>query len=422
MIACVFILAYILIAAEEKTKLNKTAIALVAGTLCWALLPYTGYPHAMQQQLPIHLSGIAEIILFLLGAMTIVHLIDMYNGFELITNYIKGVSTQHTLLVMMLIAFVLSAVLDNLTTTILLISMSNKILKNKELQMHLAALVVIAANAGGAWSAIGDVTSTMLWIGGQVSEGKLLQTVLLPSIACIIPAILSIYLLKKPSNSDAQITNANNIENNFNNFSLGIQRLVLLCGMAALLMVPILKATLHLPPYLSMLMGLGVLWLITESVKHRSNLETLNNYTVANALQKIDTPSILFFLGILLCIGALEANGNLHTLSHRLQNVFVHKHTLIFTTGLMSAIIDNVPLVSAVQQMYPLSTYPSNDSFWLFLCYCSGTGGSILIIGSVAGVAAMGLQNISFGWYLKKYSIIALLGYLIGAAVFLLTQ
>lgn len=416
-ICIIFILGYAAIALEHPIRINKAASALVTAALCWSVYALlSGDAPAAAEQLTSHLGEVSGILFFLMGAMTIVELIDAHDGFYIITSRINTTSKKRLVWIISILTFFLSAVLDNLTTTIVLVSLLRKIIADKEDRLLFSGLVVIAANAGGAWSPIGDVTTTMLWIGGQITAASIIIQTIVPSlVSMVIPALLISRKMKgtlvRPDSSDEGINfNSNAFERN----------LVFVVGVCCLLFVPVFKTITHLPPYMGILFGLGLMWVITELIHSGRDEEEKGLFSVNHALRKIDTPSILFFLGILLSIGVLQATGMLNDLAVVMTEKIGNLTVITMSIGLLSAIVDNVPLVAAVQGMYPLEQYPTGHFFWEFLAYCSGTGGSVLIIGSAAGVAAMGLEKIEFFWYLKKISWLALLGYLSGAAVFIL--
>ena len=295
-----------------------------------------------------------------------------------------------------------------------MVSLIRKLIPDKEMRLFFAGMIVIAANAGGAWSPIGDVTTTMLWIGGQISAGSIMQSLFIPSIVCaVVPLLFLTFTMKGTLGEFKEDTNATAS-------SITSGNLMLALGIAALISVPIFKTVTHLPPYMGMLLGLGVLWVISELINPDLDDAERKNYTASHALAKIDMPSVLFFLGILLAVGALQSMGTLANFAGYLNTTFGDNRIIITLIGLLSAVVDNVPLVAASMGMYSLETYPMDDFIWIYLAYCAGTGGSILIIGSAAGVAAMGMEKIEFGWYLKRISFLAALGYFAGAGVYLL--
>ncbi|HNA01868.1 MAG TPA: sodium:proton antiporter NhaD [Ferruginibacter sp.] len=417
-ICIVFILGYAAIAMEHPIRINKAASALVTAALCWSIYAlFSGDAHAVSEHLTGHLGEVSGILFFLMGAMTIVEIIDAHDGFHLITSRIKTTNKKKLVWIIATLTFFLSAVLDNLTTTIVLVSLLRKIIAEKEERLLFSGLVVIAANAGGAWSPIGDVTTTMLWIGGQITAGSIIVQTILPSLVSMIIPVLIISRRMKGTLVRMDIQEESPVNFNQNAFE---RNLVFFVGVGCLLFVPVFKTITHLPPYMGILFGLGLMWMITELIHSGRDEDEKGVFSVNHALRKIDTPSILFFLGILLSIGVLQATGVLNNLATLMSEKIGNISAITMSIGLLSAIVDNVPLVAAVQGMYPLEQYPTGHYFWEFLAYCSGTGGSVLIIGSAAGVAAMGLEKIEFFWYLKKISWLALIGYLAGAAVFML--
>jgi Na+/H+ antiporter NhaD/arsenite permease-like protein len=417
-ICIVFIVGYAAIAFEHPLKINKAATALVTAALCWSIFAlFSTEGHGASEHLTGHLGEVSGILFFLMGAMTIVELIDAHDGFYLITSRINTTNKRKLVWLLAFITFFLSAVLDNLTTTIVLVSLLRKIINDREERLMFTGLVVISANAGGAWSPIGDVTTTMLWIGGQISAQSIIINTFVPSLVCMVIPVALISRRMKGNLRLSPDTTAQDVNFNTNAFE---RNLVFWLGIASLLFVPVFKTITYLPPYMGILFGLGVMWIITEIIhSERDELEK-GLLSVNHALRKIDTPSVLFFLGILLSIGALQATGVLGSLATMLDEQVGNITVITLIIGMLSAIVDNVPLVAAAQGMYTLDDFPSGHYFWEFLAYCAGTGGSALIIGSAAGVAAMGIEKIQFFWYVKKISILAIIGYLAGAAVFIL--
>jgi Na+/H+ antiporter NhaD/arsenite permease-like protein len=440
-IVLVFVIGYILIALEHPIKINKTATALVTGVLCWtmfamsdpgnSLLENIQYQEFLKMDLHSnnhgsvfrdyvthslgeHLNDIAQILFFLMGAMTIVELVDAHGGFKFITEKIKTQNPKTLLWIVCWLSFFLSAVLDNLTTTIVMISLTRKLVHNKDLRLFFAGMIIIAANAGGAWSPIGDVTTTMLWIGGQISALSIIKSILLPSIVCIlVPLIYLSFTMKgELKGDDHQISDKET--------EVPSGKLMFMVGLGALIFVPIFKTLTHLPPYLGMMLGLAVLWVISELINPDLDERVRKQYTAGHALARIDLSSVLFFLGILLAVSALQSMGSLQHFAEYLSNTIGDNRIIISLIGVLSAIVDNVPLVAASMGMYSLDTYPIDDMIWQYLAYCAGTGGSILVIGSAAGVAAMGMEKIDFIWYLKKISFLAFIGYAGGAIFYLL--
>lgn len=413
----VFIAGYIAIASEHKIKINKAATALVTGVLCWLFyIVLSPDKELINEQLLHHLGELSGILFFLLGAMTVVELIDAHNGFDLITRRINETDKRKLLWIVSFITFFLSAVLDNLTTTIVMVSLLRKFIKDDEDRLFFAGMTVIAANAGGAWSPLGDVTTTMLWIGGQITPANIIIKLIVPSLVClIVPLIFLSFKLKGKAERPLATENKSATP-----VSKRHQQIIFSSGIIILLLVPVFKTLTHLPPFMAILMGLGILWMITEVLHGEKDSEDKNALSVAHALRMIDTPSILFFLGILVSIAALQSAGILKNLADQMTAGIANDNIIILVFGLLSAVVDNVPLVAAVQGMYDLTYYPTDHYFWEFLAYSTGTGGSALIIGSAAGVAAMGMEKISFTWYLKKISLLALMGFFAGAVVYIL--
>ena len=409
MILIVFAIGYFAITMEYRIKINKTASALLMAVLTWTLL-FLGKGEELAS-LGEHLAEVSQIIFFLLGAMTMVELIDSHKGFKVITDLIETNSKKKMLWILGIFTFFLSAILDNLTTTIVMVSLLRKLVPDKKERMILGSMVVIAANAGGAWTPIGDVTTTMLWINGNISSLKVMSTLFVPSFISFVVALgLLGFGMKGSYPRLVERAHESEVEPG--------ARIVFYCGLGALIFVPIFKALTGLPPYMGILIGLGFLWLVTDII--HGDIETREHLRVPCVLAKIDISSVLFFLGILLCIGALDSAGLLSELALFLD-YYVGNLALIATLiGLISAVIDNVPLVAAGMGMYDLQTHPIDSFLWQMLAYCAGTGGSILIVGSAAGVALMGMEKIDFMWYLRKVSWIALISYLSGIAVYLL--
>ena len=412
----IFILGYLAIIFEHYIKVNKTASALITAVLCWLLIIMGAADKGLViHELSEHLSSISEIVFFLLGAMTIVEIIDSHDGFQFIIEKIRTEKKLKLIWLISLISFFLSSILDNLTTTIVMVTIVGKLIEDKKTKWLLLGLVIIAANAGGAWSPIGDVTTTMLWIGNQVSPFGIIKQLILPSLIClIIPTIIIGFLIKGniqlKQSSDKMIGEVSGTNQ---------KNLIFFVGVGALLFVPVFKTITHLPPYMGMLMSLGVTWIFTEILHKKKGDDEKGLLSVSHALQKIDTPSILFFFGILLSIASLEFINILPTLAKQMNDAVGSIENVTISIGFLSAIFDNVPLVAALQGMYGLNEYPTDHYFWELLAYCAGTGGSCLIIGSAAGVAVMGMEKIDFIWYLKKISWIAVIGYLSGALFFI---
>jgi len=463
----IFVLGYTAIALEHPIKVDKAASALLIGVLTWTVyilnseqilnlgfsptwndltkavthikdlvVPNLGGEELgkvleghqevassahefVKYSLEHHLVEIGEILFFLLGAMTIVEVVDQHEGFKIITDKIKSTNKVKLLWILSIITFFMSAALDNLTTTIVLIALLRKIIADQKTRWFFASMVVLAANAGGAWSPIGDVTTIMLWIGGQVTAANIILKVLLPSLATmIVPLVVVSFTMKGEVERPA-------IDAEEKEYTTEKERnIIFIIGVLSLLFVPVFKTITHLPPYMGMLLGLGVLWTITELMHAKKSKEHKKKLTVIHIIKRVEVPTIFFFLGILSAVAALQSAGHLSILGEWLneitnQNIYV----INLIIGVLSSIVDNVPLVAGAMGMYDIAdagVFAVDGAFWEFLAYCAGTGGSILIIGSAAGVAAMGLEKIDFIWYLKKISLLALLGYLAGAGVFML--
>jgi Na+/H+ antiporter NhaD/arsenite permease-like protein len=450
----IFVLGYAAIALEHTIRIDKAASALLTGVLCWTvyvlgamgIVDFDAIPsyliglfaadgiteqhdvishYITEHQMLEHMADISSILFFLLGAMTIVELIDAHEGFSVITDKVKTQNKVKLLWIVGVITFFLSAVLDNLTTTIVMISLLGKLIKGQEQRWLYAGVVVIAANAGGAWSPIGDVTTTMLWIGGQITTVNIITGVIIPSLVCL--AVPLLYLSLKLKGDVVRPNRADSAEHFTDPTTARERTIVFFAGIGALLFVPVFKTITHLPPFMGMMLSLGALWLLTDILHRSKNSEDRNKYSVVSVIRKIDTPSVLFFLGILLAVSSLQSAGQLPAMALVLDKTIgtsseVGVYSIGIIIGLLSAIVDNVPLVAASIGMYPIAEsgfFMQDGLFWELVAYTAGTGGSALIIGSAAGVAAMGLEKISFGWYLKNISLLALMGYLAGAAVYI---
>ncbi|PIS02526.1 MAG: sodium:proton antiporter [Chlamydiae bacterium CG10_big_fil_rev_8_21_14_0_10_42_34] len=408
MIIAVFIVGYIAIIFEHNIKVNKTASALLMAVLAWMFLFLVKQDvHALGEKV----NDISQIIFFLLGAMTLVEVIDVHKGFKVVTDLIQTNSKKKMLWIIGFATFFLSAILDNLTTTIVMVSLLRKIVPDHKERMLLGALVVIAANAGGAWTPIGDVTTTMLWINGNITTLSVMKALILPSLVSLIVALILMGWNLKG-------TYPNLVERAHKEVVEPGSRIVFYSGVGALVFVPIFKALTGLPPFMGILISLGMLWLITDIL--HAPYETRQHLRIPQILSRIDTSGVLFFLGILLCISALDVAGILQHLAVFLDQTIGNISVIATLIGMISAIIDNVPLVAAGMGMYSMQTYPVDSYLWQMLAFCAGTGGSILIIGSAAGVAFMGLEKVNFIWYVKKVSLVALISYLSGVAAFML--
>jgi Na+/H+ antiporter NhaD/arsenite permease-like protein len=372
------------------------------------------YSAFITSELSHHLSQIAGIIFFLLGAMTIVELIDSHHGFRFITDMIKTLDIRKLLWIVCWVTFILSAILDNLTTSIVMVSLTRKLVQQDKMRLFFAGMIIIAANAGGAWSPIGDVTTTMLWIGGQITSAGIIKSLFLPSLICLLVPLL--YLsFKLKGNLEPRITIGDEASAEY----IKGGKTMLFVGIGALVSVPIFKTVTHLPPYMGMMLGLGVLWIVSELINPDLDDFDRKRYSASAALSRIDTASVLFFMGILLAVTALESMQTLHHFAEYLTALLRDNRIIITLIGMVSAIVDNVPLVAACMGMYSLDVYPTDHMIWEYLAYCAGTGGSLLVIGSAAGVAVMGMEKVDFIWYLKKMSFLALIGYIGGAITYL---
>jgi len=457
LIILVFVMGYLAITLEHSLKVDKLIPALVMMAICWALiaLGLESFPqwfdsgkhallenfglleheekmHLMEETLLHHLGKTAEILVFLMGAMTIVEIIDYFDGFATIKGFIKTKKKSKILWIFSILAFILSAIIDNLTATIVLISILQKIVKDRNIRIWYAGLIIIAANAGGAWSPIGDVTTTMLWIGKKVSTGYLIGYLLIPSLLCmIVPSLIASFLPVFKGELDI-VQEENKPKSKYGSTMLYL-------GLGAIIFVPIFKVVTHLPPYVGMMLSLGVVATFAEIYSNSKfsisshNLDEHEEHSshspVHKALSRIELPSILFFLGILMAVAALESLGILFGFADSLRESMPQLGTelheggvsdlVVLILGVGSAVIDNVPLVAASLGMF---TEPLDHELWHFIAYSAGTGGSMLIIGSAAGVVAMGMEKIDFFWYLRKISWLALVGFLVGAAAFMFTR
>jgi len=416
LIAVIFVTAYACIALEHPLKINKSASALIAAGVMWTLYSFASPMgvHAVSEQLTEKLAETAAIVFFLISAMTIVEVTDSHGGFEVITCRIKATKLSSLLWIIGFITFYLSSILDNMTTTIVMVALMKRLLKDHNQRLFFAGIIVISANAGGAWSPIGDVTTTMLWIGGQVTTLNIIKTTWLAStVSMLVPLVLASFFIKgsvvPPDKFEEGAVCTTGSEKTFMFFM----------GMGSLLFVPIFKSVTHLPPYLGILLALGVLWL-TGNILHRNKSEEEKaDLTLVKALKRIDMASVVFFIGILLAVATLSANGMLPALAGWLDVKIGNQGIIVVIIGMLSAIVDNIPLVAASMGMYPLAQFPADSFLWEFIAYCAGTGGSMLIIGSAAGVAAMGLEKIEFFWYARRIGPMALAGYFAGIATYI---
>ena len=459
LVIIVFVIGYLGITLEHNIKLDKLIQALAMMAICWAIialgidsfsnwfdsanhvlidafpqLSHEDKMHLAEETLLHHLGKTAEILVFLLGAMTIVEIIDYFNGFSTIKGYVKTNSKKKILWIFSVLAFILSAIIDNLTATIVLISILQKIVKRRDERIWFAGLIIIAANSGGAFSPIGDVTTTMLWIGNKVTTGKLFLYLFIPSLLCmVVPSFIASFL--KPFQGTIDVQDDDAIDKKEKHSAT-----MLFLGLGAIIFVPIFKTVTHLPPYVGMMLSLAVVATFAEIFSRKkfslidfnatnSSLENTYHSPVHHSLSKIEMPSILFFLGILMAVAALESLGILFGFADTLKETIPLlgtelegtrvSDTLVMFLGLGSAIIDNVPLVAASLGMF---SEPLDNPLWHFIAFSAGTGGSMLIIGSAAGVVAMGMEKIDFFWYLKKISWLALIGFLVGSFSFMVIR
>lgn len=437
---CLFVLGYVAIATEHQIHVNKAASALILCSLLWTIYifyaPALNTPVGVQKttdyvtkvELIEGVGEVAEILFFLMGAMTIVELIDVHGGFNIITRRITTKNKKTLLFILTGITFVMSAVLDNLTTTIVIVMLLRKLVQDQKERWYFAAVVILSANAGGAFSPIGDVTTIMLWVKGNVTTSHLIPELILPSIvAAALPMVIMSRKLHGSLEESTDVVDAESHELSVAEMVTNRERnIIFYLGIGALVFVPIFKAITHLPPYLGVSLGLGVLWVYTEIMYHEKgdSIKEEKKARIQKVVKRIDMTTILFFLGILMAVNALSFAGILRELSVWLDESVGNIYAINIIIGVLSSIVDNVPLVAGAMKMYevdPTTAYFAVDgAFWLFLAYCAGVGGSILIVGSAAGVVVMGLEKVSFGWYLKEVSLIALLGYLAGALMFII--
>jgi Na+/H+ antiporter NhaD/arsenite permease-like protein len=414
-LAAIFVLAYAAIALEHPLGVNKSATALIGAALLWTVYATMTGDHALVgHALDESVSSTAQIVFFLIGAMTIVEVVDAHDGFEVITSRISTTDQVRLIWVVGFVTFFLSSILDNLTTTIVMIALIQRLIAKREDRLLFASLIVIAANAGGAWTVIGDVTTTMLWIGGQISPIRIMGSVFLPSLVnLLVPLVFVSFALRGRSIAPPPKEDGLHVVAAFE------RNLMFYLGLGVLVAVPAFKGITHLPPFMGVLLGLGVVWLVGEIVHRHKDEHVRRPLSLAHALTQIDMASVVFFVGILLAVAALEHASLLGMVARWLEVTVGRLDIIVILLGLLSAVIDNVPLVAATMGMYDLAHYPPDSFLWEFIAYCAGTGGSILIIGSAAGVAAMGLEKIEFLWYARRIAGPALAGYLAGAVVYI---
>ena len=459
----VFLIGYFFIAIEHRVGIDKAAVALLTGGILWVLYILLS-PLTVPNVFPVHfhefvadnngvnilplieqcrsyivdvhiiesLGEISETLFFLMGAMTIVELVDVHGGFYIITDRITTRNKKLLLILIAFITFFMSSILDNLTTSIVMVMMVRKIVPNYKERWVYGSMIIIAANSGGAWSPIGDVTTIMLWIKGKITTGPLISSLFIPGlISMVVPMLLATRMLK-----GELVETSRKAAGHISTILSEKERLILSAmGVLALVMVPVFKYLTHLPPFVGVLIGLSILWIYTEIIYSRKETTETLKHRVTRVLKRVDTATILFFLGILLAVNALQGTGVLNTMGAFLEERVHNVYLINIAIGFLSAIVDNVPLVAVAMGMYPLAdasmiaaaadpafmqTFVQDGSFWLFLAYCAGVGGSLLIIGSAAGVVVMGIERITFNWYLKHFSLLALAGYLAGAGTFVL--
>lgn len=419
LLVSLFVVGYLFIALENVIKINKAAAAVVTGVVSWVIFAlFTPDKEFINHTLSEHVGSISGVLFFLLGAMTIVEIIDSHDGFQIITKFIRETDKRKLIWMIGFLTFFLSAILDNLTTTIVMVSLLRKMISDKNDRLTFIGIVVIAANAGGAWTPIGDVTTTMLWIGGQLTAGNILYKLFIPSlVTLIVPLVILSFSLKgNISKVESVVSEKNEV------VSDSQKKLILIVGVLCLIFVPIFKTYTHLPPFMGILLGVGILWFVTEIIHFKTKEDVTEHLTVVHVLQRIDISSIIFFSGILMAVAALETSGVLTLAADFLTKEIGNVSAIVMSIGVLSSIVDNVPLVAAAQGMYNLADYPVDSYLWTFLAYAAGTGGSILIIGSAAGVAAMGIEKIDFFWYLKKIGWLALVGFIMGAVTYMLLE
>lgn len=452
-----FIVGYLVIALEHPLRVDKTATALLLGMTLWIIyalgadsvvpvvsadgfryflethpglegksLAEQSLQYVLNVDIVEHLGDIMQTLLFLIGAMTIVEMVDVHGGFRVITDHINTRNKRKLLWIICSTTFFMSAILDNLTTTIVMLMLLRKLITRQDERWIYAGAIIIGANSGGAWSPIGDVTTIMLWVNGNITAPALLSYVLLPSLVSVLVPLLIISRSLKGDLPPRDVV----VEKN--SFITARERSTMFyLGVAGLIFVPVFKSITHLPPFVGMLFVLGALWVFTEIFYNSKMLDHARELRLPKVISRVDMPSILFFLGILMAVAVLQSTGILSSIAGWLDEE-IHNIYLIGTVlGILSSIVDNVPLVAGVMGMYPVSApdaagYAANfvvdGTFWELMSYCAGVGGSILIIGSAAGVIAMGLEKISFGWYLKHFSWVAFLGYIAGIAVYFLEK
>ncbi len=423
----VFVMGYILIAMEQPLQINKATFTLVMCGVLWTIYTLGSGDPEVHEHLLYYLGDTCEIVVFLICAMTIVEIIDRYGGFDIITQNLNVKNKKKLLWTLVVVTFFMSAVLDNMTTSIIIVMMLRRLLSEQKERWLFAGVIVLAANSGGAWSPIGDITTIMLWMADKVTTGHLIAKLMLPSIvSVVVPTLIATRYIKEgtvmtPRTSDR----VNQLAKEHPHLS----RCIMALGVGCLLFVPAFKALTGLPPFMGMIISLGVMWLITEICIRRLRIDKILGGRVSQAVRNIDMPTIIFFLGILMSVSALQQAGILTDLAGVMNSKFHEPYLITSLIGVLSSVVDNVPLVSACIKMFSdsaalsgldatyVASFAQDGLFWHLLTYTSGVGGSLLIIGSAAGVVAMGIEKISFFWYLKRITLLALLGYIAGIGV-----
>ncbi len=410
LIIFVFIIGYLAITLEHKIGVNKAAIALLMGGLCWVMNLMGSFPDEalVIPKFNEHLAAISQIVIFVLGTLMIVELIDAHRGFSIVADFIQTKNKRKLLWVVSGITFFLSSFLANMAVAIIMVMLLRRFIPDRDERMIFSSMVIVASNAGGAWTPIGDTTTTMLWLGKQISSGQVMKWLLIPSlVSLIVPLIYFSLSMKKEERIQLEKTDASS--------RIPGSRRVLFIGIIGMILVPVINATTQLPPSLGILLVLGIMWVLTDLIHEEHHF-----LKVPHALSKIDWASILFFLGILFAVAALETAGLLQTFAVWMDKYFVNKDVIVTILGMVSAVIDNIPLTAVTMGMYHLAQYPMDSKLWELTAYAVGTGGSLLIIGSAAGIVVMGMEKIEFGWYLRKISFPALMGYFAGIGTFLI--
>ncbi len=432
-----FVIGYIGIASEHVLHINKATFALIMCGVLWAVYAMCGHDPNLSEDMILALGDTCEIVVFLIGAMTIVELIDRYGGFNIIVHHIKAKNKRGLMWVLAVVAFFLSAILDNMTTTIIMVMMLRRMLSDQKERWMFASVIVLSANAGGAWSPIGDITTIMLWMKNYVSSLDLIENLLIPSLVSVVVPTWIATCFVKSEPVEALNESDRRVGYVLSEHHYGLSVAILVCGVAGLLFVPVFKAVTHLPPYMGILISLGVLWLVTELIVRHYELDGKMEGRISQVVKNIDMSTILFFLGILMAVAALSQSGILGELAAWLNDTFHEVYIINGIIGVLSSIVDNVPLVAACMNMYPVMTeataavsadpsyallFVEDGLFWHLLTFCAGVGGSLLIIGSAAGVVAMGIEKISFTWYLKRITWMALAGYVAGISAIALIE